>query len=239
MPIQTKGTTFEINRIFMRNKHIFLATLLLLITWGSTLNTQAQTKNKSVKVMNIQEIKHSLSGEWISIAPEIRPSSLKNEDGSIKPFYLSRVFKYLPEDKFELNIISYADAYGKVPVTKMLLKGHIIWQGDHPIVANAQKVKFIADEQYEVTPLVPGFADILNKVAVNGYNTWELNKAQSILKKSFPPFNLAENQIFAEYDLIYLAGDNLFWGARNVDGRGFDIEENRPTNLQIPLIRKF
>jgi len=33
--------------------------------------------------------------------------------------------------------------------------------------------------------------------------------------------------------------DNLlFWGARNVDGRGFDTEENRPTNLQIPMVRK-
>jgi hypothetical protein len=30
----------------------------------------------------------------------------------------------------------------------------------------------------------------------------------------------------------------MFWGARHVDGRGFDKEENRPTNLQIPLIRK-
>jgi len=30
----------------------------------------------------------------------------------------------------------------------------------------------------------------------------------------------------------------LFWGARNIDGRGFDTEANRPTNLQIPLVRK-
>ena len=36
----------------------------------------------------------------------------------------------------------------------------------------------------------------------------------------------------------YLKGDLLFWGARNIDGRGFDAEQNRPTNLQIPLIRK-
>jgi len=41
-----------------------------------------------------------------------------------------------------------------------------------------------------------------------------------------------------EYDLVYLSHDLLFWGARNVDGRGFDKEENRPTNLQIPLARK-
>ncbi len=42
-----------------------------------------------------------------------------------------------------------------------------------------------------------------------------------------------------EYDLVYLKGDLLFWGARNIDGRGFDTERNRPTNLQIPLIRKY
>ena len=24
----------------------------------------------------------------------------------------------------------------------------------------------------------------------------------------------------------------------NIDGRGFDTEQNRPTNLQIPLVRK-
>ncbi len=41
-----------------------------------------------------------------------------------------------------------------------------------------------------------------------------------------------------EYDLVYLNRDMLFWGARNIDGRGFDKEENRPTNLQIPLVRK-
>ena len=51
------------------------------------------------------------------------------------------------------------------------------------------------------------------------------------------PFGLSEGQLFAEYDLIYLFNDMQFWGARNVDGRGFDKEENRPTNLQIPLVR--
>jgi len=58
------------------------------------------------------------------------------------------------------------------------------------------------------------------------------------LGKAFAPFGLSEGQIFAEYDLIYLFNDMLFWGARNVDGRGFDKEENRPTNLQIPLVKK-
>jgi hypothetical protein len=67
---------------------------------------------------------------------------------------------------------------------------------------------------------------------------WKPGESQDILKKAFAPFGLAEGQIFKEFDLIYLHDGLLFWGARNVDGRGFDTEENRPTNLQIPLHRK-
>jgi hypothetical protein len=49
--------------------------------------------------------------------------------------------------------------------------------------------------------------------------------------------HLAEGQVFKEYDLIYLYDGMMFWGARNVDGRGFDKEENRPNNLQIPMVK--
>jgi len=188
--------------------------------------------------MTVDQIKKTIEGEWISIAPEIRPSIAKNADGSMKPFYLSRAFNYSADDKFELAVINSADAYGKIPLVKISIKGNIIWQGDHPIAAGAQKVKFTADEVYEVTPLIQGFADAMNQLAANGFNKWEVNTTQSILGKAFLPFGLAEGQIFAEYDLIYVFNDMLFWGARNVDGRGFDKEENRPTNLQIPLIRK-
>ena len=56
--------------------------------------------------------------------------------------------------------------------------------------------------------------------------------------KAFAPFGLVEGRDFMEYDLVYLNRDMLFWGARNIDGRGFDSEVNRPTNLQIPLVRQ-
>jgi hypothetical protein len=81
-----------------------------------------------------------------------------------------------------------------------------------------------------------GFVDILNSVT-KGYDLWKLGESQSILKKEFAPFGLSAGQIFKEYDLIYLYDEMMFWGARNIDGRGFDREENRPTNLQIPLVR--
>ena len=188
--------------------------------------------------MNVQQIKDGLLGDWVSIAPEVRPSASKNADGSLKPFYLKREFKYLAGDRFELAIINSADPNGAVPVARIFIKGHMAWRGPHPIAAGAQKVDFVADEAYEVTPLVQGFADLLNQVAAAGYAKWQVNEGQSVFGKAFAPFGLAQGKHFMEFDLVYLGHGMLFWGARNVDGRGFDKEENRPTNLQIPLVRR-
>lgn len=188
--------------------------------------------------MNVEQLKQSLVGDWTSVAPEIRPSVARNPDGTLKPFFLKRDFTYLPNDRFRLTIINSADPYGKVPLAKIVIGGHMTWRGEHPIAAGAQKVDFVADEAYEVTPLLQGFADVLNQVAATGYAKWEVDGTQSVFGKTFAPFGLAEGRNFMENDLVYVAHDLLFWGARNVDGRGFDKEENRPTNLQIPLIRK-
>jgi hypothetical protein len=186
--------------------------------------------------MHVDQIKLSLIGEWVSLAPEMRPS--KNPDGTLKPIFLKRAFKYLGSDEFELSVTTLADPYGDVPLAKIFIKGHMIWRGPHPIAAGAERVDFVADEAYSVTPLIQGFADVLNKVANNGYIPWAVNQTQSIFGKSFAPFGLSEGKNFMEFDLVYLSHDMLFWGARNIDGRGFDSEENRPTNLQIPLVRK-
>ncbi len=114
----------------------------------------------------------------------------------------------------------------------------MLWRGPHPIAEGAQKVDFVADEAYEVTPLAQGFADVLNQVASQGYARWEVGATQSVFGKNFAPFGLVQGRHFMEYDLVYMAHGMLFWGARNIDGRGFDKEENRPTNLQIPLVRR-
>jgi len=187
---------------------------------------------------DVMKVRQAMLGQWESIAPEVRPSASKNADGSLKPFYLKRAFKYLQSDRFELEIVNSADPYGAVPLARIKIGGHVLWRGPHPIAPGAQKVDFVADEIYEVTPLAHGFADVLNKVASTGYAPWAVDAPQSIFGKTFAPFGLKEGTNFMEYDLVYLRGDLLFWGARNIDGRGFDTEQNRPTNLQIPLIRK-
>ena len=188
--------------------------------------------------MTIEHIKAALVGNWASIAPEVRPSSAKNPDGSLKPFYLKRAFKYLDGDAFALTVVNSADPQGAVPLVRILIKGHMLWRGPHPIASDAQKVDFMADLAYEVTPLHQGFVDVLNKVASDGYAPWAVNGTQSIFGKTFVPFGLTAGTHFMEFDLVYISHGMLFWGARNIDGRGFDKEENRPTNLQIPLVRQ-
>jgi hypothetical protein len=210
--------------------------LLLVMTGGAAAQSPGNQPKANVMEADVAKVKAALLGNWESIAPEIRPS--KNPDGSLKPFYLKRTFKYLPSDRFELEVVNSADPYGAVPLARIKIGGHMLWQGAHPIAPGAQKVDFLADESYEVTPLAQGFADVLNKVASAGYAPWTLNASQSIFGKSFAPFALKEGTNFMEYDLVHLRGDLLFWGARNIDGRGFDTEQNRPTNLQIPLVRK-
>jgi hypothetical protein len=215
-----------------------LLLLVLTLSGGAAAQSPSNQPRASAMEADVAKVKEAMLGNWESIAPEVRPSAGKNADGSLKPFYLRRAFKYLPSDRFELEIVNSADPYGTVPLARIKIGGHMLWQGPHPIAPGAQKVDFVADETYEVTPLAQGFADILNKVASAGYAPWAVNSPQSIFGKTFAPFALKEGTNFMEYDLVYLRGDLLFWGARNIDGRGFETEQNRPTNLQIPLVRK-
>ncbi len=188
--------------------------------------------------MTVEEIKAFIQGgEWVSITPEVRPSIAKTASGTIQPFYLTRIFRYYPHDGFECTVINYADANAKLPLVKILIKGHNVWQGAHPIADGAQKVDYVADEAYEVTPLHQGFADAVNKAPGSGLNKWELNVMQDVKGKAFPAFGLLEGQTYVDYDLIYIYNDLFFNGSKNVDGRAFDKPENRPTNLQVPLIR--
>lgn len=215
-----------------------LPALVLALTLAACTSTTEPRPGKSEgqTVMNVEQIKEALVGDWVSIAPEVRPS--KNPDGTLKPFYLKRDFRYMAGDRFALNVVNSADPNGAVPIARIAIRGHMFWRGPHAIAAGAQKVDFVADEGYEVTPLIQGFADLLNQVAATGYGKWQVNETQSVFGKAFLPFGLKEGNNFMEFDLVYVSHGMLFWGARNVDGRGFDKEENRPTNLQIPLVRK-
>jgi len=189
--------------------------------------------------MTSEEIKEVIQrGQWVSITTELRPSSSKSPTGDILPFYCSRVFNYSPGDRFACTVMSYADPNGKVPLAKIVIRGHNAWRGEHPIAPGAYNLDYIADEAYEVTPLHQGFADVANRFPTNGLNKWEVGVTQDLMGKAFPLFSLVEGETYVDYDLIYIYNDMLFNGSKNVDGRAFDRPENRPTNLQVPLVQQ-
>src|SRR3954467_15229745 len=133
--------------------------LLLVMTGvgGAAAQSPSNQPKASAMETDVTKTKQAMLGSWESIAPEVRPGAAKNADGSLKPFYLKRTFKYLPSDRFELEIVNSADPYGTVLLARIKIGGHVLWQGPHPIAPGAQKVDFVADESYEVTPLAQGF----------------------------------------------------------------------------------
>jgi len=186
-----------------------------------------------------EEIKEFIrGGEWVSIATEIRPSAAKTTSGAPQPFYCSRRFVYSAPDAFECTVMNYADANGRMPLVRIIIKGHNVWGDEHPITSGAYNLDYVADAAYEVTPVHRGFADAANKFPAAGLSRWEANVTQDVRGKVFPMFGLTEGQVYTDYDLIYIYEGMLFNGSKNVDGRPFDKPENRPTNLQVPLIRK-
>jgi hypothetical protein len=189
--------------------------------------------------MTPEEIKEVIQrGQWVSITTELRPSSNKSPAGDILPFYCSRVFTYSAGDRFALTFMNYADPNGKMPLVKIEIRGHNTWGEPHPIAPGAYNLDYIADEAYEVTPLHQGFADVANRFPAKGLDTWQVGVTQDLVGKGFSLFSLVEGQIYVDYDLIYIYAGMLFNGSKNVDGRAFDRPENRPTNLQIPLVRQ-
>src|SRR6202789_3579936 len=93
--------------------------------------------------VDVAKVKEAMLGNWQSIAPEVRPSASKTPDGSLKPFYLRRAFKYQPSDRFELEIVNSADPYGAVPLAQIRIGGPLLCRGPHPAASRARKGAFI------------------------------------------------------------------------------------------------
>jgi len=87
----------------------------------------------------------------------------------------------------------------------------MLWQGSHPIAPGAQKVDFVADESYEVTPL-PDFRCAQQGRLRRIWGAWAVKQPPKRIRKNFSLRSESRTN-FMEYDLVYLRGDMLFWGA--------------------------
>lgn len=213
-----------------RNNTFFIFIILSALT---AINLKGQT------MKNADEIKEFIKGgKWESLTVELRPAEDRTGTGKVISFLITRCFEYFENNKFSGTITSFADNYGKIPLVRFVFKGHVVWQGEHPVAEGAQKIDYILDEGFLVTPLNQDFAAMLNSVPVPELNKWELNVTQDILGKPFPLFNIKKGEIAKDHDLIYIYNGMLFMGAKHVDGTPFDKPENRPHQLQVPLVRK-
>lgn len=210
----------------------------------SSINAQAMSDREKA-ILNLKqpialnEVQDYALGEWQSIAIELRPTEDRSGTGQIQPTYLTRHFNFISKDKFVGTITMYADNYGEIPLMAFEFKGSLTWGNKHPIANGAWEIDYILDEGFAITPLNSQAADMLNQLPADGIEPFQANVKQDILKKPFPLFNIAKDQIVADFDLIYFTHGMLFMGAKHVDGTPFDKVENRPHQLQIPLVRVY
>ena len=225
------------------SKGIRASLLLLLALTAAIGSTAAQSPGNQAKAdtmeTDVTKIKQAMLGDWVSIAPEVRPSAAKGTDGSLKPFYLKRAFKYLPSDRFELEIVNSADPYGAVPLARIRIGGHMSVAGRASDRARRAEGRLRRRRSLRGDSPCAGVCRRSQQGRLRRIRALGGERTAKHLRKGLRSLSrLKEGTNFMEYDLVYVRGDLLFWGARNIDGRGFDTEANRPTNLQIPLVRK-
>lgn len=186
---------------------------------------------------SLNDVKNYALGNWKSLSVELRPTEDRTGSGNILPTYLKRKFTYLPGDKFIGTITLFGDNYGQIPLMEFEFKGDLVWGEEHPIADGAWKIDYVLNEGFGVTPLQEQTAMMLNQSLPEGMTPFEANTKKDILGKAFPMFNIVEEQIVSDYDLIYFKHGLLFMGAKHVDGTPFEKPEHRPHQLQIPLER--
>ncbi|MEM9053400.1 MAG: hypothetical protein AAGC47_15205 [Bacteroidota bacterium] len=221
----------------MRNLKVVALALCLGITQLSIAQTSNKTKKMNQDPISLEDVKAFASGNWESISVELRPTEDRTGAGNIQPTYLTRKFSYLEADKFVGTITMYADNYGQMPLMEFEFKGDLVWGGEHPIAKGAWNIDYVLNEGFAVTPLHENAAQMLNGGLPEGMTPFENGVKKDILQQAFPMFHIVEGQIVSDYDLIYFKNGMLFMGAKHVDGTPFDKVENRPHQLQIPLVR--
>jgi hypothetical protein len=72
--------------------------------------------------MTLEDAKRILAGEWVSLTPGVRPRATRNPGGTLRPFYLSREFKYLGATPAVLHVGGLDRAPSELFPAKWLLR---------------------------------------------------------------------------------------------------------------------
>ncbi|MBI2519797.1 MAG: hypothetical protein HYV97_05260 [Bdellovibrio sp.] len=192
----------------------------------------------------VQRVATGIKGKWVSITCELRFHEIATEsNGKVEATWIKREFIFDGRNNFQGRHTTYDDSLCQSPHFEYYFRGRLEWRGPHETAPTAQKVDFIMDEEFSITPRSRVFIEQMNKLPSGacGDKKWELNVAQDVLRRPCVLLNTKQGEVVKDFDLIYLSyeGMFLFMGAKqNMDQRFSKDEEHRPKGgLQVPLVR--
>jgi hypothetical protein len=177
--------------------------------------------------------KPSIRGHWISIDVETRPGA---NDSTV---YLRRDFTN-DEQRSTTRLMFYSDPEGTQRALTIHLEGPYTLGEPSTMVPGAYEGDFHFDTA-KLTAHNEFFLSLLNGAnpGTCGNAFWECNVEQDVTTTlGCLPLGLDLVNRNTEYDIVKVAEDKLYYGARPVDGSGLDTPEKRPTALQVPMIRQ-
>jgi len=193
------------------------------------------------------KIKQAMLGNWESIAPGgAAERGKERRNGSLKPFYPQAFPSNICPSESVSKLRDYQfrlDPYGCCAARRAIKIGGAYAVGKGAairIAPGAPEGRFRGPMRAtEVTsPLPQGFAEVLNK----GCSGWNMvlgsqRPAEHLRKEPSFRFGLKQGTKLPWSTISSISGAICccFWGARNIDGRGFRYRsKNRPTNPADP-----
>ncbi len=164
----------------------------------------------------------SLVGRWVS---DCTPSP--QADGSTQYFRLD--FDLAASD-WAIDYVVHGDPACEVPLVTVHIEGPYALERPSDAVAGAWEARFGFTAK-TIRPEVDGLRDFLNSLEGCGTADFETGVAQDVYASGCAGFGqYPQASCDADYDLVRLDGDSLFFGARPADN-DMCAPEKRPTAL--------
>ncbi|MDX2161381.1 MAG: hypothetical protein SF162_08670 [bacterium] len=203
----------------MANNKRFYAALLLvamgLLIFSAAVSAQEDTSPAAERL-----------GRWVSVACELRAG----------PQHLIRDIT-LTESDWTAVITNFADPACTTPALILTITGPVNYGEPHPLAEGAVESDFVI-QTLALEPQNAFIVDFLNSAEPGtcGAEAWEVGVEQDVTETGCVLIGFAELPS-TDYDVTFVRDNYLFAGARPLEGGGFESPEDRPTAVQVPLVR--
>lgn len=205
------------DRRWLRLPLVTLVTLLsvFLLTSTSALAQETVADPAALRV-----------GQWVSVACELRPG----------PQHVLRDIT-LTETGWTAIISTFADPACTIPALALTITGPVVYGEAHPMAEGAVESDFVI-ETLAIAPRNAFLVEFLNSAEAGtcGSEIWALDIEQDVTETGCALIGFAELPS-TDYDVTFVRDNYLFAGARPLEGGGFESPEDRPTAIQVPLMR--